>query len=146
MSELLDAMIKKRQAGAFAYEQYLTHMMDLARQVTNPANSTSYPSSMSTGAKRALYDNLGNNESLALDAEIEQARKDGWHGNRIKEREIQHAIYKPIQRERRDDTHVLTIITARRRQRTCPFWRTCIAGIHIAMRAGFINHDHPLAW
>jgi type I restriction enzyme R subunit len=49
---------------------------------------------LNTRAKRALYDNLGNNEqlALALDATIQRTKKDGWRGNKIKERELQIAI------------------------------------------------------
>lgn len=49
-------------------------------------------------AKRALYDNLGNNEELAiaLNKDILATRKDNWRGNVIKEREVLYAIQKHI--------------------------------------------------
>jgi len=41
-----------------------------------------------------LYDNLGNDEQLAisLDTVIQRTKKDGWRSNKIKEREVRYAI------------------------------------------------------
>ena len=49
----------------------------------------------------ALYDNLGKNEQLAitLDAKIQQTKKDGWRGNKIKEREVRYAILEVLKNE-----------------------------------------------
>jgi type I restriction enzyme R subunit len=49
---------------------------------------------MDTRAKRALYDNLGNNEELAIriDTAVRYTKKDGWIGHRFKEREVVNAI------------------------------------------------------
>jgi type I restriction enzyme, R subunit len=95
MSELLDTLIQQRQHQAQEYEQYLARIIELARQVQNPTGLTAYPKLLNTRAKRALYDNLGKNEQLAitLDAKIQQTKKDGWRGNRIKEREVRYAIH-----------------------------------------------------
>jgi type I restriction enzyme R subunit len=62
--------------------------------VQNPASGQAYPSSLNTHARRALYDNLGNDEQLAvtMDTAIRQTKKDGWRGNRIKEREVRYVI------------------------------------------------------
>src|SRR5260370_4784910 len=94
MSELLDSLIQERKQRAVEYEQYLARIVDLARQVQNPGGGTAYPPTLNTRAKRALYDNLGKNEELALavDAAIRRTKKDGWRGNKIKERELQIAI------------------------------------------------------
>jgi len=94
MSELLDTLISQRQGQAQEYEQYLARIIDLARQVQNPTSGTAYPKLLNTRARRALYDNLGNDEQLAitLDAKIQETKKDGWRGNKIKEREVRYAI------------------------------------------------------
>jgi len=94
MSELLDLLIQERQNQAQEYEQYLARIIGLARQVQNPTSGAAYPKSLNTRAKRALYNNLGNDEQLAisLDAAIQHTKKDGWRGNRIKEREVRYAI------------------------------------------------------
>ncbi len=94
MSELLDKLIQERKARALAYEQYLARVVELANQVQNPGGGLSYPTSLDTHAKRALYDNLENDEdlALALDAEIQHTKKDGWRGNKIKEKEVRYVI------------------------------------------------------
>ncbi len=101
MSELLDTLIQERQHQAREYEQYLARIIDLARQVQNPTSGTVYPKLLNTRARRALYDNLGKDEQLAIsvDAAIQQTKKDGWRGNRIKERELRYAIQKVLQEE-----------------------------------------------
>ena len=94
MSALLDTLIQARQQQAKDYEQYLAEIVDLARQVQNPTSGFAYPKSLNTRAKRVLYDNLGKDEQLAirLDKAIRGTKKDGWRGNKIKEREVGFAI------------------------------------------------------
>jgi type I restriction enzyme R subunit len=94
MSELLDTLIQERQNQAWEYEQYLASIIELAKQVQNPTSGITYPKSLNTRARRALYDNLGKDEQLAIavDAAIQRTKKDGWRGNKIKEREVRYAI------------------------------------------------------
>ncbi|HYU73265.1 MAG TPA: type I restriction endonuclease subunit R, partial [Ktedonobacteraceae bacterium] len=94
MSEVLDTLIQERQNQAQEYEHYLASIIELAGQVQNPASGTAYPKSLHTRARRVLYDNLGNDEQLAitLDSAIQRTKKDGWRGNKIKEREVRYAI------------------------------------------------------
>jgi len=96
MSLLLDELIRQRKAEVKDYKAYLTKIVELAAKVKNPADSESYPASLDSNAKRALFDNLGKDESLAL--AIHQAivttKKDSWRGNKIKEREVKNAIRK----------------------------------------------------
>ena len=101
MSELLDILIQQRQHQAQEYEQYLARIIELARQVQNPTSGIAYPNLLNTRAKRALYDNLGKNEQLAIsvDDAIKRIKKDGWRGNKIKEREVRYAIRDVLQDE-----------------------------------------------
>ena len=104
MSELLDALIQQRKAQALEYEEYLRKLVELTRQIASPAPSgggSHYPPSLTRPAQRALYDNLGNNESLALalDQEIQAVRQDNWRGNMFKERRVRYAIQTHIQDE-----------------------------------------------
>ncbi len=105
MSELLDALIEDRREKAIDYKTYLAEVRKLADKVVNPTGSTTneYPISINTSAKRALFDNLGQDEELAirLDAKILDTKKDGWIGNRFKEREVANAI-----REAADDYNI----------------------------------------
>ena len=94
MSDLLDELIQARKAQALAYEQYLAQIVELSKQVANPEQSQRYPQSLNSPALRALYDNLGENEELALslDYHIRSTKRDGWRGHRIKERQVRYAI------------------------------------------------------
>ncbi|MBN2387684.1 MAG: type I restriction endonuclease subunit R [Anaerolineales bacterium] len=95
MSELLDGLIRERKAKALEYEAYLAQLVGLTHQVANPAGGgIRYPRSLNTAARRALYDNLGTDEALALaiDQKILSTRHADWRGNMIKEREVKYAI------------------------------------------------------
>ena len=98
MSELLDTLIQERKAQALEYEAYLARIVALTKQVHNPTGGTAYPKALDTRAKRALYDNLGKDEQLAvaIDTEIRSTKKDGWRGNRIKEREVRYVIRRHV--------------------------------------------------
>ena len=105
MSELLKELVKQRKDEALAYEEYLKTVIELAKKVQSPANSVVYPTAIDTSAKRALYDNLDENVDLvtALDEEIKATKKDGWRGNRIKEREVAYVVKKHVPEDQVDD-------------------------------------------
>ncbi len=94
MSVLLDALIKLRKEATLEYEKYLKKIIELSRNIKKPSTTAEYPSSLNTNAKRALYDNLGQNEKLAneLDHKILTTKKDAWRDNKIKTREVKYAI------------------------------------------------------
>ncbi len=94
MSELLDALIQARKQQAQDYKDYLDQITALARQVKNPGEDSHYPEAINSDARRALYDNLDRDEMLAvqIDQAIRAVKKDGWRGNRFKEREVRYAI------------------------------------------------------
>jgi type I restriction enzyme R subunit len=99
MSELLDALIQERKSKALEYEKLLEKYAELSKQVVNPSGGgITYSKALNTSARRALYDNLGKDESLALeiDAAIHATREDEWRGHRIKERAVRYAIQKFI--------------------------------------------------
>tara|TARA_B100000686_G_scaffold247281_1_gene256878 strand:- start:46417 stop:49566 length:3150 start_codon:yes stop_codon:yes gene_type:complete len=95
MSVLLDELILLRRQKALDYQEYLEKIRELARKVVRPNTTTSsYPSSMDTSAKRAFYDNFGQDEVLAtkIDTAIRYTKKADWVGDRFKEREIANAV------------------------------------------------------
>jgi type I restriction enzyme R subunit len=94
MSELLDALIKQRKKEALEYQKYLEQIIALARMVANPGVGESYPREMNTAGKRALFDNLGKSEILALavDRAIHESRQDDWRNNAFKVRRVRFAI------------------------------------------------------
>ena len=50
---------------------------------------------LNTPGRRALYNNLGHNEALALqiDAKVREVRPDGWRGVQTRENVIKAALY-----------------------------------------------------
>jgi type I restriction enzyme R subunit len=98
MSSLLDALIQERKQEAIAYEEYLRRIVELTRHIKLPEASREYSARLNTPAKRALYDNLGQDEILAieLDEIIRSTKKDGWRGHVLKEREVKYAIRKRL--------------------------------------------------
>jgi type I restriction enzyme R subunit len=69
--------------------------------IRRPDTSTRYTPNLNTKAKRALYDNLNQNEELALvlDEIILKTKKADWRGNLQKEREIKKAILSVVKNE-----------------------------------------------
>ena len=94
MSVLLDELIRRRKECTLEYEKYLNEIIALSGKIKKPDTAADYPSSLNTSAKRALYDNLGRNETLAneLDNKIMTSKKDSWRDNKIKMREVEYAI------------------------------------------------------
>lgn len=101
MSVLLDELIQARKQQAQEYEEYLAQIVELSRKVKQPQSSSSYPSSLNSSGKRALYDNLNQDEDLALKVhkEVLRSRHDEWRGHRIKERKIKQAIARHVPNE-----------------------------------------------
>jgi len=101
MSKLLGEIVKLRKAQAISYHEYLHKIIELTRQVRKPETSARYSPHLNTAAKRALFDNLGQNEelALALDSIIQSTKKANWRGNLIKERELKRAIRTLIKAE-----------------------------------------------
>lgn len=117
MSQLLDALIAERKRQALDYKAYLARLVELTKQVSNPATQITYPVAINTAPLRALFDNLqgvGDLEgmltrlgavaevrvgataaervALALDKAICGVKKADWRGNRFKEREVRNAV------------------------------------------------------
>ncbi|OED37903.1 restriction endonuclease subunit R [Chromatiales bacterium (ex Bugula neritina AB1)] len=99
MSELLDALIEQRRAEVLEYQEYLEQIAALAQQVSQPGGSTtSYPASLNTTAMKALYDNLGKDELLAvrIDTAVRYTKEAHWVGDRMKERKVRRALRKEL--------------------------------------------------
>ena len=97
MSKLLAEIIKARKENAINYQEYLERIAELAKKV-NDGKSDETPEGLVTVAQRALYNNLGKNEDLALriDKAVSDTKRDDWRGNLPKERELKLAIYKEL--------------------------------------------------
>ena len=94
MSELLDELIKRRKKEDLAYKEYLSKIIELTKQVKNPAQSGAYPVSLDTKGKQAIYDNLDQDEqrAITLHKAVMKMREDNWRGNLLKERRIKVAM------------------------------------------------------
>lgn len=117
MSQLLDDLIKQRKQEALNYKAYLARVVELSKQVCQPEVQSSYPPGITSGALRALYDNLEDVDdavlevrepqphygsgprlggraarAVALDQAIRGVKKADWRGNKFKEREVRNAI------------------------------------------------------
>ncbi|MEE9338708.1 MAG: HsdR family type I site-specific deoxyribonuclease [Methylococcaceae bacterium] len=93
MSKLLAELIKQRKEKAIEYAEYLKKIAELAKQVQEGKQDDT-PSSLNTAAKRALYNNLGQDEGLAvrLDDVVKESRPAYWRGNQAKENIIKQAV------------------------------------------------------
>jgi len=94
MSELLDALIEQRKKAAFSYQEYLREIIELARKAKNGPSVGGYGPTLNCPAKRALYDNLGKNESVAIkvDSAVRLSMQDEWRTNVMKTRRVRQAI------------------------------------------------------
>jgi len=94
MSALLNDVLADLRAKRITYEEFLRRIADLAKQVQS-GQSQSTPRSLDTPGKRALFNNLDNDEALALkiDAEVRRVRPNGWRANKAKENAIKAALY-----------------------------------------------------
>jgi len=93
MSELLDALIAERRKAALSYQEYLQKIVELTRQAKGGPKLGAYPKSLDSAARRALFDNLGGSEELALkvDAAVRGSMQDGWRSNTMKTRRVRIA-------------------------------------------------------
>lgn len=98
MSILLAELIRLRKEGSLAYEALLKEYEELAKQILPKTKKDNYPSTINSQAKRALYDNLEENEelSIVMDKEIIYNKHDNWEGHPQREKYLKNKIIKPI--------------------------------------------------
>ena len=106
MSELLDALIQQRRQRPSITKKYLEEIVELTKKVKNPATGESYPKALNTPAKRALYDNLGKDEALALavDSAVRASSQDDWREQLLQGQEKSRFAIKDVLK----DDEVLT--------------------------------------
>lgn len=104
MSVLLSELVEQRKKEAEDYEKYLKKLIELTKKVKKPSTSSHYPSTLDTSAKRALYDNLDEDENLAIlmDAQIKYTKKDNWRGHMLKKKEVKNAIKKVLPEDKQE--------------------------------------------
>jgi type I restriction enzyme R subunit len=100
MSSLLEELVLERKQGALEYEEYLERIAEIARQASE-GKTDETPDSLVTPAQRALYNNLEEDEALALrvDQAVKSSILDDFRGNLQKERKIKASIHKILNDE-----------------------------------------------
>ncbi|GAA9016698.1 HsdR family type I site-specific deoxyribonuclease [Helicobacter pylori] len=100
LSSLLNDLINQFREKKLTYLEYLQQIQDLAKKVIDKEDRN-YPKKINTNALKTLYDNLDENEALALetDACIRDNKKDGWVGHNQKEKNLKIALRKTINDE-----------------------------------------------
>jgi type I restriction enzyme, R subunit len=85
---------------AIEYEEYLKRIADLVRRVTSGQGENT-PAQMNTPGRRALFNNLHRNETLAaqIDEVVKRVRPDGWRGVQPREQIIKAELYRLLQDE-----------------------------------------------
>jgi type I restriction enzyme R subunit len=98
MSTLLDEIIALRKTKAIEYEQYLKRIAELSKRV-EAGQSEETPEKLNTPGRRALWNNLGQDEALALkiDAAVRGVRPDDWRGVQTREKTIKLAMHQILQ-------------------------------------------------
>ncbi len=95
LSIILQELIDKRKKEMLDYEEYMKELIELVKKARGKS-SNSYPESIKTPGMRALYDNLGQNEYLAIRAHevIRENAIVGFRDNRLKQRKLIKALAK----------------------------------------------------
>lgn len=93
MSVLLQELIEKRKQEMISYQEYLTEMAALVRQV-NQGKQDDIPASLNTKGKVALYHTLEDEDlALACEEAVQYAKQQGFRENLAKQNLIKKAIY-----------------------------------------------------
>jgi type I restriction enzyme R subunit len=91
----------------------LKRIAELAKQV-QAGKGPDTPEKLNTPGKRALYNNLNNDEALALkiDETVRRVRPNAFRGNRAKENVIKAALLPLLDNDRAEVERVFLIIKA----------------------------------
>ena len=95
LSIILQELIDKRKKEMLDYEEYMKELIELVKKARGKS-ANSYPESIKTPGMRALYDNLGQNEYVAIRAHevIRENAIVGFRDNRLKQRKLIKALAK----------------------------------------------------
>ena len=113
MSELLDQILDDLRQKQLDYEEFLKQIADVAKRV-QAGTAADTPASLNTPAKRALYHNLTNDETLALqvDEVVRRVRPNAFRGNQAKENEIKRALLPLLGNDQAEVERIFLIIAA----------------------------------
>ena len=112
MSELLDAILEQCAQETIDYREYLARVEQLARDCLKPSGGKDYPATLESPLARSLYDNLGEDETLAREVEtaFKNAAQDDWRGNAVKTRAVHLAIKKALGKDHPQTDAITAIV------------------------------------
>lgn len=95
LSIILQELIDKRKKEMLDYEEYMKELIELVKKARGKS-ANSYPESIKTPGMRALYDNLGQDEDLAVRTHevIKENALVGFRDNGLKQRKLIRALAK----------------------------------------------------
>jgi type I restriction enzyme R subunit len=98
MSVLLNEIIQDLKAKRLDYEEYLKQIAELAKQV-QMGQAETMSEQLDTPGRRVLYNNLDQNEALAMEIDdaVKEARPDAWRGEQAREQVVKGALYDTFQ-------------------------------------------------
>ena len=99
MSAILDKLIEMRKQGVDEYAALLALYIKLAKNVDHPEENEEYPESIrSSRALQAIYDNVGEDEDLAIKIHkaVLKSKIAGFRGDEIKERKIKRELFRVL--------------------------------------------------
>jgi len=134
MSNLLDELIQARRKQAIDYKKYLAEIVLLTNKVSKPETHSSYPASINSSARRALYDNLMDHVNpmsvsdrtatygytdtaelaTAVDEKIRAVKKDDWRNMRAKRIEVRNAIKSVLGKDKDVVDEIFEIVKSQR--------------------------------
>jgi type I restriction enzyme R subunit len=114
ISALLNEIIAARKAKALEYEEYLKRIAELAVKAQE-GSAQEAPERLDTPGKRALYNNLDNNEELALrlDEVVKRNRPDDWRDVQSREQVIKRALY-GVLKDKNEVERIFVIVKAQK--------------------------------
>jgi type I restriction enzyme R subunit len=113
MSDLLTEILDNLRQNQIDYEEFLKQIADVAKRV-QLGTVADTPPSLTTPGKRALYNNLGNDEALALLVHdtVLRVKPNAFRGNQIKERVIKAALLPLLNNSQAEVERIFLIIAA----------------------------------
>lgn len=111
MSVLLDELIEQRKQESIDYESYLKKIAQIAKQVINPSDNQ-YPASIDSAGKRALFDNLCQDEEWVnrLHDVIQTNKLDDYLNNPMKQRKLKNNLQQLIDEKDLDVNEAFDLI------------------------------------
>ena len=115
MSKLLDEILMDLREKRIDYENYLRRIAEIAKQVQR-GQADDTPVNINTPGKRALYNNIGQNEALAIriDETVKSVRPDDWRGHQARENEIKRALLPVMDNDKNEVERIFLIIRQQR--------------------------------